>query len=585
MGVKIFVSSRNLYLVLLNVSFVVLSWGFLFITFHPKNQSSADVLFLGRSNPPLSNSTGNGSSDSCEPLRSLDGYKAKCHYLKSNRPCVSQGYVNYLYLFYCKFGESPYLGYALFILWLLVLFYLLGNTASEYFCSSLESLSKLLKLSPPIAGVTLLSLGNGAPDVFSSLVSFMGSGTQDMGLNTVLGGAAFVSCVVVGTISFLVRGRNFQINKPAFVRDVLFFLLVLVFLLVILINGEINVWGAMGFSLMYVVYVVLVYVSHYHWGSERDEREGDAISGNGCVDELSIPILDGVQEKGDIIALDDVNPEDGNRVRVEVEIEKCFRTDPPSSCDWLVFFLQLPLYLPRRLTIPVVSEERWSKPYAIASATLAPILLCALWNFQDQNMSISTGFVVYGFGIAIGIALGVVTLFTTETSNPPKKCLLPWLIGGFLMSITWSYIIAQELVGLLVSLGYIIGVSPSILGLTVLAWGNSIGDLITNSTMAIYGGQAGTQVALSGCYAGPIFNALFGMGLSLVAASWYKYPSPLVIPKDSELLETFGFLVAGLVWALMVLPRRDMRLDGLLGGGLIAVYLVSLSLRLIQTLL
>lgn len=576
MGFRIFVSSRNLYLIFLNISFLVLSWGFLIVIVHPKNHSFTDFLFLGRSSPPASGST--ASSHGCKSLHSLDGYKAKCHYLKSNGACVSQGYINYLYLFYCKFGGIPWLGYALFILWLLILFYLLGNTASEYFCSSLESLSELLKLSPPIAGVTLLSLGNGAPDVFASLVSFTGNGTKDMGLNSVLGGTSFVSCVVVGTISFLVRGRNFQINKPAFMRDALFLLLVLVFLLVILANGEINVWGAVGFSSLYVVYVVLVYISNFHWerGSNGGERE--------YADELHIPILDRAEEERNIVAWDETSAKDGNLVRVEVEIEKCLRTEPRSFCNMLVFLLQLPLYLPRRLTIPIVTEERWSKPYAVASASLAPILLCALWQLQDRAMTSGMAFVVYGIGISIGMALGIITLFTTENSNPPRKCLLPWLLAGFLMSITWSYITAQELVGLLVSLGYIFGISPSILGLTVLAWGNSIGDLITNCTMAVYGGRAGTQVAISGCYAGPIFNTLFGMGLSLVCASWYKYPSPLKIPMDSDLIETLGFLAGGLLWALVVLPRRDMKLDGILGGGLLAVYLVSLSLRLIQTI-
>ena len=150
------------------------------------------------------------------------------------------------------------------------------------------------------------------------------------------------------------------------------------------------------------------------------------------------------------------------------------------------------------------------------------------------------------------------------------------------MSVVWSYIIAQELVGLLISLGYILGISQSILGLTVLAWGNSLGDLITNLTMALNGGQEGAQMAISGCYAGPIFNTLFGLGLSLVGSAWYGYPSPVQIPKDPYLLETLGFLVAALLWALLVLPIRDMRLDGVLGGGLFLIYLTSMSLRLIQ---
>ena len=147
-------------------------------------------------------------------------------YLKSNDPGACQGYIDYLYLFYCKFGKFPSLGYTLLFLWLLVLFYLLANTTSEYFCPSLESLSKLLRLSPTIAGVTLLSLGNGAPDVFSSLVSFQETGTRDIGFNTVLGGVSFVSCVVVGSVSIAIRQSGVQVAKSAFVRDVYFLLFV-----------------------------------------------------------------------------------------------------------------------------------------------------------------------------------------------------------------------------------------------------------------------------------------------------------------------------------------------------------------------
>ncbi|CAI0385107.1 unnamed protein product [Linum tenue] len=248
-----------------------------------------------------------------------------------------------------------------------------------------------------------------------------------------------------------------------------------------------------------------------------------------------------------------------------------------------ISIVEMPLYLTRRLTIPVVCERRWSKPMAIASVILAPILLSTLWVAQYENPRFETCVLVYGVGSLIGIGLGVLAFLTTEESSPPEKCLLPWLAGGFLMSVTWSYITAQELVALLVSLGYVFGISPSILGLTVLAWGNSLSDLITNSTMAINGGAEGVQVAISGCYAGPIFNVLFGLGLSLIGSCWESYPEPVSISLDPYLLETLGFLLAGLVWGLVVLPRRGMKLDGVLGGGLLVIYLLSVSLRLVQT--
>ncbi|XP_030453130.2 cation/calcium exchanger 2 [Syzygium oleosum] len=517
----------------------------------------------------------NGDQHACKALHDLEDYKAKCQYVKSKNPCSSRGYINYLYIFYCTFSDLPILGYGFLILWLVVLFYLLGNTASEYFCSSLESLSRLLKLSPTIAGVTLLSLGNGAPDVFASLVSFTGSGTQSVGLNTVLGGSSFVTCIVVGIISFLVHKRHIRVDKSAFVRDVCFLMLVLLFLLVILLNGEINLWGALGFLSMYVAYVVIVYVSHAHWQKNSD-IEGNLSSNDGS-DDLRIPILHGLGKEQ--LACVEETLEDG----CKLELGSSLDCQPLGFYRWFLLILELPLYLPRRLTIPVASEERWSKPYAVASVTLAPLLLTALWSFQEENATFNARLAVYGVGFLIAVSLGVVAFYTTESSDPPKHCLFPWLAGGFVMSITWSYITAQELLGLLVSLGYIVGVSPSILGLTVLAWGNSLGDLMTNLTMAVNGGAEGTQVALSGCYAGPIFNMLFGLGLSLVGASWHNYPASVAIPRDPLLLETLGFVVAGLVWALVVLPRRDMKLDRVLGGGLLTVYIVALSLRVIQT--
>jgi sodium/potassium/calcium exchanger 6 len=46
---------------------------------------------------------------------------------------------------------------------------------------------------------------------------------------------------------------------------------------------------------------------------------------------------------------------------------------------------------------------------------------------------------------------------------------------GFLVSVVWIYIVANEIVNLLQTMGRMFNISDAILGLTVLAWGNSIG--------------------------------------------------------------------------------------------------------------
>ncbi|KAL5730948.1 hypothetical protein ACHQM5_003723 [Ranunculus cassubicifolius] len=156
----------------------------------------------------------------CKDIHKYHDNGAKCQYVKFNKACKSDGYLNYLHLFYCTLGQSPILGYTLLMIWLIILFYILGNTATNYFCSSLENLSRALKLSPTIVGVTLLSIGSGSNDVFSSLVSFMGDGTSGVGLNSVLGGVFFISCIVVGVISLTIGRNQVSLDKSSFIRDV-----------------------------------------------------------------------------------------------------------------------------------------------------------------------------------------------------------------------------------------------------------------------------------------------------------------------------------------------------------------------------
>ncbi|KAK4849719.1 hypothetical protein QYF36_000180 [Acer negundo] len=537
----------------------------------------------------------NEDSEGCTGIHDYTDYKSQCIYVMSHVGCKPKGYLNYLKIFYCTCGKFPILGYAFLLLWLVVLFYLLGNTAAKYFCSSLESLSKILKLPPTIAGITLLSLGNGAPDVFSSIASFTKSGDGDVGFNSILGGAFFVSSVVVGIISIVISPNQISVDKQSFIRDLLFFVFSLFSLLLIILIGKINFWGAISFVSIYILYVSVVSASHFYYKNKERKIDLFAIPKNAFfvnsqVDfgEIGIPLLGYVDDEKPVLESKNIRIEDQD----QQSSVRWFNLDSP-FCYYsgkILNVLELPLYLPRRLTIPVVSEENWSKPYAVISVTVAPLLLATLYNTQQQSereqqhymLGLSkSSLMTYLVAGLISIFLGNLAFVTTKKTTPPNRCLFPWLAGGFLMSVTWTYITADELVSLLVSVGNILGISPSVLGLTVLAWGNSIGDLVANVAMAMNGGPDGTQIAISGCYAGPMFNTLVGLGISLVySSSSSEYPSSYVIPSDNSLYETLGFLMGGLLWALVILPRKNMKLDRFLGSGLLAIYMCFLFLRL-----
>lgn len=598
-------------------AFFNLSFIFLFLIYsytnHVHSGSSSSSIIPTRSSPKPRIDDSNNSNkdfvelrgeDYCLGVHDYTDYNSKCVYVKSHSSCLGKGFINYLEIFYCNFGGFPALGYVLLVSWLIVLFYLVGNTTAEYFVPSVEGLSVVLNLSPTISGTTLLPLGNGANDVFASVISFTKSHDADVGFNSVLGGVFFISCFVVGIVAFTTTHRRRQtpssINEASFVRDVIFLILALFFLLIILILGRINLVMAICYVSLYFGYIGVVSAMHFFSSATSPSSEhhhNNNSSYYGDNDDIGIPLIIGYVDEEKSISTQNYNINIINSSSGDDVDHQVFGLSYPLRT--VLSVLELPLYLPRRITIPVVKEERWSKTLAVSSAILAPVMLVAVWGSQLENYMAGGGsrsstrlYIYLGAGF-VGLILGFMAFnFTKKTSPPAKEYLLPWLMGGFIMSITWTYLIVEELVSLLVSFGNIFEISPSLLGLTVLAWGNSLGDLISNVTMALHddgddggtGSGGGTQIAMSGCYAGPLFNTLIGLGLSLVLASWKEYPSPYMVPRDPYLYQMVGFIIAALLWALVILLKKNMQLDRYLGLGLLAIYTCFLVLTFAKAL-
>lgn len=87
------------------------------------------------------------------------------------------------------------------------------------------------------------------------------------------------------------------------------------------------------------------------------------------------------------------------------------------------------------------------------------------------------------------------------------------------------------------------GIPDAYLGLTVLAWGNSVGDTITNASVASRGLA---KMAITGCFAGQYFNMSLGLGLAFL-----KQNLVTGIVPEFKFGETYAFLPLLILFPMM----------------------------------
>ena len=128
------------------------------------------------------------------------------------------------------------------------------------------------------------------------------------------------------------------------------------------------------------------------------------------------------------------------------------------------------------------------------------------------------------------------------------------------------------------TIGVITKVSQALLGLTLLAWANSLGDMVANTCMA----RAGCpEMSIAACLASPLLNMLVGIGVSMLwVCSTQTNPYPLTI--NLEIAVCAGFLIVGLLSHLIIIPMTNFVITKKHGIGLIMYYSVFLTLALLH---
>ena len=234
---------------------------------------------------------------------------------------------------------------------------------------------------------------------------------------------------------------------------------------------------------------------------------------------------------------------------------------------------------------PTSSAKEWNRWLVVTQIFTGPLLLVVLlWANTDPSLSPRNLLLPCLYALIASLVTFAVLILTTTPSHAPKYRYILCFFG-FIISIAWISTIANEVVGVLKAFGVILGISDAILGLTIFAVGNSLGDLVADITVARLGYPV---MALSACFGGPMLNILLGIGLSGLYMTIQKgerrherHPGrpirykPYQIEVGGTLLVSGVMLLVTLAGLLIVVPLRGWWMDRRVGWGLVALWCAS----------
>ncbi|CAL1677970.1 unnamed protein product [Lasius platythorax] len=541
----------------------------------------------------------------------------RCEWVRNTEDCYSDSIIQYTVLLFCFFkSEDVYLfisGLVLVLLWLFYLFLVLGTTADNFFCPALAVIASVMRLSDNIAGVTILAFGNGAPDIFTSLVS-RGDGAIIM-FTELIGAGIFVTSMIAGSVAII---KPFKVSLKSLMRDACFYIVSVCWINYVVWDEIVYLWEAVSFILVYMLFIAVVIIMQMYDTKEENLKTRIPSVPDPDVlhtylanrDTSTIPKIParsrpfGLGAKLDIAVATEIERSKirGNLVQLRPEIsdyvsdrpigllrEFLYDVNPISREDWkkssrllkIILVIRSPVMLLLQLFIPVVNptvEKRgWSKLLNCFQLCVTPTLtlfLLNVWQTTFGNVPIVPIFLV------VGTVIGVIVFLTTHVDRVPKFHNIFAFLGFFAAMLT-VYLVAGEVMAVLQCIGYACSISDAMLGITFLAWGNSIGDLISNVAIARRGFP---RMGYAACFGGPMFNTLLGLGLTYGIASAADPEQHTKIRISDMAPGCLAFLLCSLVATIIYLNITGAIARRSYGGLLYSLYFAFILIQFLSEL-
>ncbi|EAR85856.3 sodium calcium exchanger protein (macronuclear) [Tetrahymena thermophila SB210] len=175
----------------------------------------------------------------------------------ADQHCNVEQMIRFSYFYYCQVNQNILVLDLLTILVPFISFRLLSQTSEYYLSPSLAKLAKCFRLSQTLAGVTLLALGNGGPDVITAIIAGnSGDDSISIAVGSIFGAGLFVTTYTLANC--IQNAGQIKIQSRTFFRDQLFYLIGCLVILIYTIIGEVTLSMSIGFISIYIIFLLVV---------------------------------------------------------------------------------------------------------------------------------------------------------------------------------------------------------------------------------------------------------------------------------------------------------------------------------------
>ncbi|XP_054243989.1 sodium/potassium/calcium exchanger 1 [Indicator indicator] len=491
----------------------------------------------------------------------------------------------------------------LHIFGMMYVFVALAIVCDEYFVPALGVITEKLQISEDVAGATFMAAGGSAPELFTSLIGVFIS-HSNVGIGTIVGSAVFNILFVIGTCALFSREILHLTWWPLF-RDISFYIVDLLMLILFFLDSVIDWWESLLLLTAYATYVLTMKQNVYleQWVKQKLNKKQNAVQAasaehmqkptsalergsssaslhnsqmRSTVFQLMIHTLDPLAEakfkdRVDVlssIAKTKAEMPAGQGSKPEAEEEK----KAPSTIQ--VTLASGPEPSRQKADAPQdgqassdsnTSEESSSESEEDSDDDSTED------NGKDEPLSLEWPETRKKQAIYLFLFPIVFPLWSTlpDIRNPDSK---KFFVITFFGSIIWIAAFSYLMVWWAHQVGETIGISEEIMGLTILAAGTSIPDLITSVIVARKGLG---DMAVSSSVGSNIFDITVGLPVPWFLYSVFNGLSSVAVSSNG-LFCAIVLLFLMLLFVIISIAVCKWKMNKLLGLTMFALYFVFL---------